>query len=122
VPETPRRVKPLPRNATRVVVLLVFGWSTAALVAVVAAGVIGFLEVQRACERGFGDTGASRAEVTFRSSIAVTCRTPDAGTFEVPMNGAAATVLFGGFGLVVVILLMIAYAAFRSRSSNDQGG
>ncbi|WP_158896155.1 hypothetical protein [Amycolatopsis anabasis] len=101
-------------NAPRIVVMLVFGWSIAMLTAVVAAGVISFLEVQRACENGLGDTGTSTAEVTFRSAIAVTCHTPDS-TIEIPMNGAAATILFGGFGLVVTLLLMIAYAAFRSR-------
>lgn len=102
------------RNPARVVVILVFGWTIAILVAVVTAGIIGFFEVQRACVRGLGDAGTSTAEVTFGSAIAVTCRTPD-DTIVIPMNGAAATVLFGGFGLLVLLLLMAAYAAFRSR-------
>lgn len=106
-----RRVRDLPR----VVVMLVFGWSVAILVAVVSAGVISFFEVRRACEKGLGDVGASTAEVTFKSAIAVTCRTPE-GTIVIPMNGSAATVLFGGFGLLVLLLLMVAYSVFRSRA------
>lgn len=107
-----RRARGPRRNAARVIVMLVFGWSITMLSAVVIAAVISFLEVQRACGEGFGESGGGRAGVAFRAGISVTCENRD-GIVEIPMNGAAAVVLFGGFGLAVTLLLMLAYAAFR---------
>lgn len=103
------------RNGARVIVMVLFTWAVAALIATLIAGIISFLEVSRACERGLGDTGTTQAEVTFRRSIAVTCRTAEGSSFEIPMNGSAAVVLFSGFGLLVTLLLLAAYAAIRNR-------
>jgi hypothetical protein len=44
--------------------------------------------------------------VTFRSSIAVTCHARSE-TFEIPLNGAAAVVLFGGLGLAGIVVFVI---------------
>jgi len=81
-----------------------FVWAVAMLIAVVTGAVLNFVEAARACTRGIGTTGAGWAEVTFRSSISVTCHARS-GTFEIPMNGTAAVVLFGGLGLVGLAVL-----------------
>jgi hypothetical protein len=91
-------------------------WTVAMLVAVVTGAVLNFVEAAQACAHGLGAVGSGRAEVTFRSAISVTCHTRD-GSFDIPMNGAAAVVLFGGLGLVGIIVLGTAYRFANRRQS-----
>ncbi|GHG14163.1 MULTISPECIES: hypothetical protein [Amycolatopsis] len=90
-------------------------WTAAMLVAVVTGAVLNFVEAARACTRGLGSAGAGWAEVTFRSAISVTCHARS-GTYDIPMNGAAAVVLFGSLGLLGLIGLTIAHGMAGHRN------
>ncbi|MBB4684047.1 hypothetical protein [Amycolatopsis jiangsuensis] len=92
--------RPRPRlDRRRLFRVIAVVWAVAMLLAAVIGAMLNFAEAARACSRGLGAAGAGWAEVTFRSSISVTCHARG-GTFDIPMNGAAAVVLFGGLGLV----------------------
>lgn len=104
------------RNADRTVVTLLFWWSAIAQLALVVCAFIGFLEVRQACRKGFGDGVGGRPEITFGADIGLTCRI-SGQSFEIPMSGAAAVIVFGVFGFLVVLLLGVAYRAFRRGST-----
>ncbi|MGC7101254.1 hypothetical protein ACPZ19_41820 [Amycolatopsis lurida] len=82
-------------------------WPMASLTAVLLAGLIGFAEVAGSCP--------GSAEATFRSAISIRCENGP----EVPMNAAAAVVLFAGFGLAVLILLAVFYRVAGKRPGGD---
>lgn len=113
VPGSPRRRPRVDRGRLLRVAGVV--WTAAMLIAAITGAVLNFVEAARACTRGLGSAGAGWAEVSFRSAISVTCHARG-GTYDIPMNGAAAVVLFGGLGLVGLAGLAIAHAAADRRN------
>jgi hypothetical protein len=105
-PSTPSPVRRPKPDRARLVRVAGVVWTAAMLIAVVTGAVLNFVEASRACTRGLAGAGSGWSEVTFHSSIAVTCHARG-GTFEIPLNGAAAVVLFGGLGLVGIVVFVI---------------
>ncbi|EHR60364.1 hypothetical protein [Saccharomonospora cyanea] len=103
-PASPRRAA-----GSRVSALLLIVWTCASLLACLLAGLLGFVEVVRACD--------GTAALRFGAGIEVRCH--DAGNpAGTPVNAVAAVVLFAGAGLAVTLLLAIWHGIVRAREDS----
>lgn len=89
--------------------LLLIVWTCASLLACLLTGLLGFVEVVRACD--------GTAALLFGAGIEVRCHRAGNPT-DTPVNAVAAVVLFAGAGLAVTLLLATWHGIVRGREDS----